>query len=51
MIGGKTSPPAAAFVAALAAKARRIAQAHATTRRTEHGWRKPALLWPLFGDR
>lgn len=49
MIHGQAEPPAAPFVARLAAKARRIAEAAALARRDDARWRKPALLWPLFG--
>lgn len=51
MIRGRATPPPAPFAAALAAKARRLAEARLAARRDEGFWRKPRLLWPLFGDR
>ena len=56
MVRAQAHPPAAAFVARLAAKARDLAEASTEARQDEHRWRKPSLLWPLFaaktfGDR
>jgi hypothetical protein len=56
MLRAQAHPPAAAFVARLAAKARDLAEASTEARQDEHRWRKPSLLWPLFaakthGDR
>jgi len=46
-----TPGPAAPFVARLAGKAQRIAEAHIAARHDARRWRKASLLWPLFGDR
>ena len=51
VIRAQAHPAAAAFVARLAAKARDLAEARIAARHDEHRWRKPSLLWPLFGDR
>ena len=47
----EATAPFAALAARLTAKARRLAEAHARNRRDDpRRWRRPALLWPLFGE-
>ena len=54
MIGARIAAPAHSFAARLAARAERLARAHAIARlrggrADPWRWRSPALLWPLFG--
>ncbi|MGX7951418.1 hypothetical protein ACWPM1_02520 [Tsuneonella sp. HG249] len=51
MIRGSTRPATARFIAGLAAKAKRVAEARMRARQDDRRWREPGLLWPLFGDR
>ena len=56
LLRAEASPSRSAFAARLAAKARRLALAHAENRlraRRKDGarWRQARLLWPLFASK
>jgi hypothetical protein len=51
VIRAVASPASAAFVARLAAQARRLAEARLAAAQDEHRWRSSRWLWPLFGER